>query len=127
MPYAFTGASAAATLRILGSHDEVTMYVNASILHLKRMADELGLLRFTNTTGSVKLLHAQDDFCFYGTHRIDQANIVHPIQIYLDLYATLGPDHAATFREALLGVGNSRRLNQPPAPITSGITLDKLR
>jgi hypothetical protein len=100
--YAFTGASAAAALHILGTHADVTLYVDAAIPHVKRLADELGLLRFTSTTGSVKLLHAQDHFCFYGARQVDQICIAHPILIYLDLHAILGPQQAAGFRNPQL-------------------------
>jgi hypothetical protein len=103
VPYALTGASAAAALRVIGPHAEVTVYINASISRVKRLADELGLLRFTSTTGNVKLLHAQDDFCFYGAHQVKQVCTAHPIQVYLDLQASLGAKHAAGFREAIVG------------------------
>jgi hypothetical protein len=105
IPYAFTGASAAAMLRVMGAHADVTLYIQAAIPHIKRLAGELGLLRFTSTTGGIKLLHAQDDFCFYGARQIEQTCIAHPIQIYLDLHAALGPDQAAGFREAIVGDG----------------------
>jgi hypothetical protein len=100
IPYAFTGASAAAALHMLGPHPDVMLYINAAIPHIKRLADELGLLRFTSTTGSVKLLHAQDDFCFYGARQVDDIILAHPVQTYLDLHATLGTQQAASFREA---------------------------
>ena len=105
IPYAFTGASATAALRLLSPHSDVTLYVDATIPRVKRLADELGLLRFTSTTGSVRLLHAQDNFCFYGARQVDQICIAHPILIYLDLYASLGPQQASGFREGL-GIGD---------------------
>jgi hypothetical protein len=107
IPYAFTGASAAAALRVMGAHADVTLYIQAAIPHIKRLADELGLLRFTSTSGSIKLLHAQDDFCFYGARQVGQACIAHPIQVYLDLQATLGPNQASSFRETVVGDGIS--------------------
>jgi len=92
----FTAFSGAARLQPVVRYQRVTAYY---LGNLEQLAARAGLKR-VNSGANVTVLSPYDEGVLYGVRRVDQAPIVSPVQLYLDLRQTKGRGEEAA--EAIL-------------------------
>jgi len=79
--YAFTGFSGAIRLAPAVRYNSVTLYADEKLLGL---IDEIGLKK-VDFGANVRVVLPYDEGVYYGLKTVDEAKVVSPIQLYLDL------------------------------------------
>jgi len=79
--YALTGFSGAARFAPAVRYQRVMAYINGAV---DEISEQLNLKEVTSGS-NVMLFSPYDDGVFYGTKKVEDSNVVSPIQLYLDL------------------------------------------